>query len=56
MFRFHMDSDIVPGYRTEHSDILLTLKLTDNERGKGYWKFNNILLKDKYYIQLIKIQ
>ena len=26
----------------------------ENERGKGYWKFNNTLLKDELYIEKIK--
>ena len=47
IFSFVTDSDIVPGYRTDHSGIILKIKLQENERGKGYWKFNNTLLKDK---------
>ena len=45
---------MVSGYRTDHSGIILKLKLNQNERGKSYWKFNNSLLKDKDYIQLVK--
>ena len=30
--------------------------MIDSERGRGYWKFNNTLLKDKDYVSLIKIQ
>ena len=33
---------------------MLNLKLINNERGKGYWKFNNTLLKDPEYIQKVK--
>ena len=47
-------SDIVPGYRTDHSGIILKLKLQESERGRGYWKFNNTLLKDKKYIEDVK--
>lgn len=54
LFQFVFNSDIVPGYRTDHSGILLNLKLINNERGKGYWKFNNTLLKDPDYIQKVK--
>ena len=54
IFSFVTDSDIVPGYRTDHSGIILKKKLQENERGKGYWKFNNTLLKDKKYIEEIK--
>ena len=49
-----MDTNINPGYRTDHSSILLKLKFINNERGRGYWKFNNSLLKNKEYIKLVK--
>ena len=49
-----MDTNINPGYRTDHSSILLKLKIINNERGRGYWKFNNSLLKNKEYIKLVK--
>ena len=49
-----MDTNINPGYRTDHSSILLKLKFINNERGLGYWKFNNSLLKNKDYIKLVK--
>ena len=49
-----MDTNINPGYRTDHSSILLKLKFINNERGRGYWKFNNSLLKNKDYIKLVK--
>lgn len=54
IFQFVYDSDIVPGYRTDHSGIILKLKLQNIDRGRGYWKFNNSLLKDKKYVQLVK--
>lgn len=54
LFSFVVDSNIVPGYRTDHSGIIIKLKLQENERGKGYWKFNNTLLKDKKYIEEVK--
>ena len=49
-----MHSDIVPGYRTDHSGIILKFKLQEAERGRGYWKFNNTLLKYKKYIEEVK--
>ena len=52
--QFVQESGIVPGYRTDHSGVYIKVKLQDNERGKGYWKFNNSLLKDKDYIQSVK--
>ena len=38
MFTLVHDSDIVPGYRIDHSGIILKIKLQENERGRGYWK------------------
>ena len=51
---FVMKTTINPGYRTDHSGIVLKLKFQDMERGKTYWKFNNSLLKDKKYIDQVK--
>ena len=45
---------IIPGYRTDHSVVTLELTLNENERGRGYLKFNNSLLKDHTYIQIVK--
>lgn len=53
-FQYFYDCKVVPGYRTDHSGIILSLKLNENERGRSYWKFNNSLLKDREYIQKIK--
>ena len=49
-----MASQIIPGFRTDHNSIILKLKLHENDRGKGYWKFNNTLLKDKEYVKIVK--
>ena len=48
------DCQIVPGYRSDHSGVLLKLDFFEQARGKGYWKFNNSLLKDKKYIKIVK--
>lgn len=45
LFHYVIDSDIISGYRTDHSAITLKLKFQESDRGKGYWKFNNSLLK-----------
>ena len=54
IFQYVTHTDIISGYRTDHSAITLRLKLQDSERGKGYWKFNNSLLKDQKYVDEIK--
>lgn len=45
---------IIPGYRTDHSIINIEFKINDFERGRGFWRFNNSLLRDKEYILKIK--
>ena len=51
---FLSSSNIVPGCRTDHSLISLDLDLSTIKRGKGFWKFNNSLLKDSKYVKCIK--
>ena len=46
--------DILPGYRTDHSLISLTLNLNKINRGPSYWKFNNCLLKNEGFVSQIK--
>ena len=53
-FLYVYATNIIPGYRTDHSGVTLELTLNENERGRGYWKFNNSLLKDHSYIQIVK--
>ena len=48
-------TSITPGYRTDHSGIILDLVFNyNNKLGRGYWKFNNSLLKDQCYIKIVK--
>ena len=42
--------DIKLGYRSDHSFIELHLTICKFKRGKGLWKFNCSLLKDKDYL------
>ena len=34
-------TSITAGHRTDHSGITLLVFNYNNERGRGYWKFNN---------------
>ena len=45
---------VKPGYRSDHSTVILELKFNKFEKGKGLWKFSNQLLKDKKYADLVK--
>ena len=47
------ESDILIGYRSDHSFISLKLNFTKEERNKTYWKFNSSLLKDKNCVKEI---
>ena len=44
---------IKAGYRSDHSIIELEIIMNKFIRGKGLWKFNNSLLKDKEYLTLV---
>ena len=45
---------IKPGYRSDHSFVLLGLKFKPFKRGRSLWKFNNNLLTDKEYVLKVK--
>ena len=47
------DCPIRASYRSDHSILELNITICSFQQGKGVWKFNNSLLKDKDY--LIKI-
>ena len=47
-------TEIEMGYRTDHSLIKLTLKTSEESKGRSFWKFNNSLLKDNEYIKMVK--
>ena len=44
------------GYRTDHSFTGVEINLEESNRGKGFWKFNTSLLKDKDYIRIVKAE
>ena len=45
---------IKPGYRTYHSLICMEYKVAENIQGRGYFKFNNSLLRDAEYVSKVK--
>jgi hypothetical protein len=45
---------IEAGFKSDHNFITMSIRLSDLKRGKGTWKFNNDLLTDKTYVDLIK--
>ena len=48
------EANIIPGYRSDHSIVTMELNLTDQKRGKGFYKMNTSLLMDKEYIEIIE--
>ena len=47
-------TDIKPSIKSDHSIITLSFNIQNTQqRGKGFWKFNNSLLKDKLYLDKI---
>ena len=47
-------TDIIPGFKTDHSMITLYLSLHSNPRGNGFWKLNTSLLDDTIFVEKIK--
>ena len=48
-------ADIIPGYRTDHSMVVIGLNNNNNiRRGRGSWKLNNDLLRDNEYVNTVK--
>ena len=44
---------INPSYRSDHSSIELQICFNSFKQGKGLWKFNNSLLENKSYLDLV---
>lgn len=51
---FTKEEKIIPGYRSDHSAILMTLCFNTINRSKSFWKFNNSLLNNNTYVHEIK--
>ena len=49
-----LKSAIEPGYRSDNSFPSIVLKFNEFKKGKGLWKFNNSLLMEKEYLNIVK--
>jgi len=49
-------TDILPGYKTDHSLISITISLHSNPRGRGIWKLNTSFLSEIVYLNQINAQ
>lgn len=43
------------GYRSDHSLCHVSFPFTQQQRGRGTWKFNNSLLHDREYVEMVKL-
>jgi len=48
------NSKISPGYKTDHSCVVLNINVTKSKREQGYFQINNSLLIDSHYRHSIK--
>ena len=55
LLNFSIDADIIPGYRTDHSIVTISITIITNKKKPGLWKFNCSLLKDKNYVDKINL-
>ena len=47
--------DVIPSVQSDHSTIVIRINgLKDDLKGRSYWKFNNSLLNDKTFVNLMK--
>ena len=47
-------SSVIAGYRSDHSMVCLHINAPQKKKGPGLWKFNESLLSDSRYDELIK--
>lgn len=51
---FTREEKIIPGYRSDHSALNISLVFNKTTKSKTFWKFNSSLLKNTHYIKEIK--
>ena len=44
---------ILPGYRSDHSTVKLTVYMSEHRRGPGSWMLNTSHLEDQQFIDMI---
>ena len=48
------NTDILPGFRSDHSLVTMNFNNRVYKKGPGFWKLNYHLLKDEKYIDTVK--
>ena len=51
---FIKNAKIEPGILSDHSVSSIEIDFSNFQRGRGFWKFNNSLLKDPQYVSRVK--
>ena len=54
LFPYVAKTSISPGVQSDHSIISLSIDFNRFHRGRGFWKMNNVLLKDTEYVAKVK--
>jgi len=49
-----VETNILPGYRTDHSLITMSITMSNFTKGNSYWKLINSLLTDIEFVRTIK--
>ena len=54
LFPYVTHTKIEPGYRSDHSMNSITVDFDRVKQGRGFWKFNNSLLKDLTFVKKVQ--
>ena len=46
--------EYIPAYKSDHNPVILSFIKSRQARGRGLWKFNNTLLQNQDYIDMVK--
>lgn len=47
-------AEILPQYKSDYRPVQIYITIHEQEQGRGYWKFNNSLLKNEKFVKIIK--
>ena len=54
LLQYTYEEKISAGYRSDHSIVSMNIRFNKGLKGRGFWKFNNSLLCDIDYVNLVK--
>ena len=53
MMQFVKTIEVIPGYKSDYSQVVLDINYIISQRGPGFWRLNKSLLSDKEYVEKI---